>query len=200
MTILFIIVLSLLMSCIFPYPIFDNVSYLSSNQLKLINDKQETESYATSSLPKIDVLNLDWFEVVNSLMPYYEKIQIIDVETKKEYYVMRTGGHNHADVETIDSANTAIFKSLYSNTWSWTRRPVWVKINNQFVAASINGMPHGYSTISSNKENGHTCIHFLNSKTHGTKRVDEAHQNAVSTAYNRANELITYLNKTSYKM
>ena len=63
-----------------------------------------------------------------------------------------------------------------------------VEINGVFVAASINGMPHGYSLID-NGQGGHTCIHFLNSKTHGTKRVDETHQAAVQEAYSRRKEI-----------
>ena len=84
-------------------------------------------------------------------------------------------------------------KSLYDGVWSWTRRAVWVEITGTYVAASINGMPHGYSLIEGNNMDGHTCIHFLNSKTHGTKRVDEAHQNAVATAYDRRDELYQFL-------
>lgn len=198
MTTLLILIISLSLGCVFPYPIFSSHSYLTSSQMKLVNDKKENETYNADAQPTISVLNLDWFAVVDKLFPYYEKTLVIDVETKKQYYVMRTGGHNHADVETIDSANTNIFKALYNNVWSWNRRAVWVEINGQFVAASINGMPHGYSSINGNNEGGHTCIHFLNSKTHGTKRVDETHQEAVSIAYSRADELKSYLNKIKY--
>ena len=60
-------------------------------------------------------------------------------------------------------------------------------------------MPHGFSLID-NGEGGHTCIHFLNSKTHGTKRVDEAHQECVDYAYKNKALLIEYLkNQTQMK-
>ena len=45
----------------------------------------------------------------------------------------------------------------------------------------MNGMPHGTSTID-NDFGGHFCIHFKNSKTHGTDRVDPDHQKCVTTA------------------
>ena len=85
------------------------------------------------------------------------------------------------------------FYGIYNNEWSWVRRPVWVEINGMWVAGSINGMPHGYSLITDNGQDGHTCIHFEKSKTHGTKRVDEAHQEAVQTALKRGDE-INYIN------
>ena len=55
-------------------------------------------------------------------------------------------------------------------------------------------MPHGFSLINENNMDGHTCIHFLNSRTHGTDRVDEAHQAAVAEAYRKRNELYKILN------
>ena len=47
----------------------------------------------------------------------------------------------------------------------------------------MNGMPHGTTTISNNFD-GHFCIHFKNSKTHGTDKVDSEHQNCVNKAAN----------------
>ena len=46
----------------------------------------------------------------------------------------------------------------------------------------MNGMPHGTQTIKDNNFDGHFCIHFYGSKTHGTKKVDEMHQNCVAEA------------------
>ena len=64
----------------------------------------------------------------------------------------------------------------------WHRRAVLVKYNGHVYAASMNGMPHGTQTITNNGFEGHFCIHFYRSKTHGTKKVDSNHQNCVSTA------------------
>ena len=52
------------------------------------------------------------------------------------------------------------------------------------LAASINGMPHPSDFIAGNNMDGHTCIHFLNSKTHGTQHVDPDHQAAIKEAVN----------------
>jgi hypothetical protein len=189
-------------ACSFPIPLH-NTGYesLSERERALYNDAYELEQSYSNDICNYnsvkqeigEVVNLDWFDVVNDMFTKYTLIaQVIDVETKKSYYVERVGGYNHADVQTIDAENTAIFKSIYNGTWSWARRPVWICINGTYVAASINGMPHGFSLID-NGEGGHTCIHFLNSKTHGTKRVDEAHQAAVAKAYERREELYELL-------
>ena len=43
--------------------------------------------------------------------------------------------------------------------------------------------PHGESAIDGNGYPGHLCVHFLNSRTHGTDRVDEDHQKMILKAY-----------------
>lgn len=173
---------------VFPYPFFSPSTTLTVGQNQDLNDRNEGENSPVTGSSDIKVVNLNWFDVVDTFFEKYVTVRVIDINTKKQYYVKRTGGYNHADVEPIDSKNVDIFHSLYNYEWSWARRPVWVEINGVFVAASINGMPHGYSLID-NGQGGHTCIHFLNSKTHGTKRVDETHQAAVQEAYDRRKEI-----------
>ena len=46
----------------------------------------------------------------------------------------------------------------------------------------MNGMPHGAGAIKDNDFDGHFCIHFYASRTHGGNRVDERHQNMVLKA------------------
>lgn len=178
-------------SFVVPFPTA-NPYLLSSAEQQLINDLNEKEENVTTSNVFQPVLNLDWFKYMDSYFTKYVVVRVIDIYTMKEYFVKRMGGYNHADVQTIDAKNTAIFKEIYGGTWSWTRRPVWVEIDGKFYAGSSNGMPHGFDLLETG-EGGHTCIHFLNSKTHGTKRVDEAHQACVEYASNHADLLNNYL-------
>lgn len=176
---------------IFPYPIFSKYTNLTESNQEEINNYYETEITVDYS-QEISVLNLDWFELVNKLFPIYKDTKVIDIYSGLTYYVQRNGGTNHADVEPINKTNAEIFKEIYGGVWSWDRRPVWVEINDGiWVAGSINGYPHGKSYIYDGI-NGHTCIHFLNSKTHGTKKVDSAHQNCVNYAFKHGNDLIYY--------
>lgn len=180
--------------CVFPYPLLQSQANINDKDIYDINNFYEEEEEIAEPQPTISVSNLNWFDTVNATFPTYTKTRVIDIKSGKTYYVYRNGGHNHADVEPIDRKNTEIFHSIYNYEWSWTRRPVWVEITeNNFVAGSINGYPHGQSYIENTGMNGHTCIHFLLSKTHGTKRVDEAHQEAVEYAYAHRDEISKYL-------
>jgi hypothetical protein len=73
-------------------------------------------------------------------------------------------------------------KSIFGGSWSWSRRPILILYKNKVYAASMNGMPHGTTTIDDNDFDGHFCIHFKNSKTHDTDVVDADHQSAVTAA------------------
>lgn len=191
---LIILVVSGIFCCVFPYPFLGKNANLTSGDIYDINNHYESEEVIVEPQPKITVSNLNWFDTVNAMFPTYEKTRVIDIKSGKTYYVYRNGGHNHADVEPIDRENTEIFHSIYDYEWSWARRPVWVEVTkNNFVAASINGYPHGNSYIENTGMDGHTCIHFLLSKTHGTKRVDEDHQAAVAYAYAHRDEISNYL-------
>ncbi len=127
---------------------------------------------------------LDWFNGGANKIPRGATFQIKDVATGRVFTVRRWAGANHIDAEPKTAADTATMKSIYGGSWSWSRRAILVKYNGHVYAASMNGMPHGTSTISGNNFNGHFCIHFYKSRTHETNRVDPDHQNAVARAMN----------------
>lgn len=186
---------SVCFSNIFAYPNFFGENIISYSDAKISNDKYESELYNNEEENiEIKVLSYDWFEFMNEHFTKYVITKVIDILSGQQYYVQRLGGYNHADVQTIDEQNTQIFKNVYNGEWSWERRPVWVEIDGQYFAGSTNGMPHGFDILQTG-EGGHTCIHFLNSKTHGTKRVDEAHQKCVSYAKENETLLKEYLKK-----
>ena len=124
---------------------------------------------------------LDWFNGKQNVIPRGATFEIKDVTTGKVFKVKRWAGANHIDAEPLTAADTATMKSIYGGSWSWNRRAILVKYNGHVYAASMNGMPHGTTTIE-NDFDGHLCIHFKNSKTHGTDVVDPDHQNAVEKA------------------
>ena len=174
-------------------------SYAQSNQQHenentLTEDPSDNNSTQTTPEIKIIVYQDNWFDFVNEYFEKYTIAQVIDVDTLITYTVKRVGGYNHADVEPISVEDTAKMYSIYDNEWSWVRRAVWVKYGDRYIAASINGYPHSYDLVEDNDMTGHTCIHFLMSRTHGTNRVDEAHQAAVEKAYNNQQRLNDFLN------
>lgn len=126
---------------------------------------------------------LNWFNGNVDTIPRGATFTVKDVSTGKTFTCRRWAGSNHLDAEPYSSSDTATMKAIFGGSWSWARRAVLVKYNGHVYAASMNGMPHGTSTIN-NGFDGHFCIHFYNSRTHETNRVDEDHQNAVARAMN----------------
>lgn len=140
------------------------------------NGEKKTEKKKETEL-------LDWFDDnVARVIPKNARFTVKDVKTGKTFEAVRWSGGNHMDAEPRTKEDTAIFKSIYGGSWSWRRRPILIQYNGHVYAASMNGMPHGNSTINSNNFDGVFCIHFQNSKTHGSDKVDPDHQNAVIQA------------------
>lgn len=147
----------------------------------------------------------DWWTSVNDeLFPRGTVAKVTDVGTRKVFYVKRTYGSNHADVEALTASDTGIIKDIWGG-FSWERRPVIVEVNGHRIAASLAAMPHagldkyaasatvsgrsgGYGTgtnldaVKGNDMDGVIDMHFLNSKTHGSNKVDPQHQNAIKEA------------------
>jgi len=139
-------------------------------------------TYAGSSrIPKAALR--DWFTYVLPRFSRGEVIKVFDVKTGISYNMVRVGGYNHADVEPVTAEDCAKMLSTYGGSWSWDRRPIVVLLDGEYIAASTNGYPHGYETVSGNDMYGQVCIHFLNSRTHNADAVDSQHQEAIQYAY-----------------
>lgn len=131
---------------------------------------------------------IPWSEVTK-LIKHQESFNIIDLDTGKSLRAVRNYGTLHMDAEPASLEDTAILKEIYGGKWSWDRRAVLVEFEDKYYAASINSMPHGTGLVKGNNYNGHFCIHFLGSKTHGstyTKNkvpvLDATHQAMVKKA------------------
>jgi len=153
----------------------------------------------TGNTPQADNITLvgtflTWDEVKGAF-PKNAEATVIDVDSQLSFRVQRRGGYNHVDVQPLTSADSAVMKKIYEGSWTWKRKAVVVKLDNgQMIAASMNGMPHGQGAISGNDFNGHFCIHFRNSKTHGSKKVDLAHQLMIWKAANVLDQQFALLN------
>jgi peptidoglycan hydrolase-like protein with peptidoglycan-binding domain len=161
----------------------DGIAGASTIRVMFSTSKSTSSSSSSSSKTKYTTEEPDWFkDNVSSLIPKKAVFTIKDVRTGKTFQAKRWSGVNHCDTEPLTAADTAIMKSIYGGAWSWNRRPILILYKGHVYAASMNGMPHGTSTIDNNNFNGHFCIHFKNSRTHGTNKVDAAHQKAVAIA------------------
>lgn len=145
----------------------------------LIAVSEETSQYLSGAIRVVDW----WSGEMNQLIPVETgRAVVIDLATGLSFQVQRRGGTNHIDAEPLTKADTAVFKEIVNGKWSWNRRAVWVFKDGIRYAASINCMPHGGGFIDNNNFGGHFCIHFLNSRTHGSNRKDPRHQACVKLA------------------
>ncbi|MFT8321272.1 MAG: hypothetical protein ABF649_10230 [Bacillus sp. (in: firmicutes)] len=136
-----------------------------------INADKKNDGYSPISY---EVELLEW-TTADKIIPKYSKFSIIDIETGKEFHVQRRAGSQHADVQPLSKEDTAIMKKIYSDKWSWKRRAILVMVDDQWIAASMHGMPHGAGALNNNFP-GHFCIHFLGSTTHKTEKMDLSHK------------------------
>jgi hypothetical protein len=131
---------------------------------------------------------LPW-EIVDQLLPRKSVFQVVDLETGLQFKVQRRAGNKHADVQPLTKKDTEIMKKVYDGKWSWKRRAILVVADNQLIAASMHGMPHGAGALR-NGFPGHFCIHFLNSTTHRTKHPDLSHQIMILKAAGKLEEYV----------
>ncbi len=148
------------------------------------------------SFTKYPVEKIDWYTGgINELWPRGSNFKIYDVDTGLVWWAHRWAGGLHVDAEPLTAADTAVICKMYGVSDSsqiteknhWQRRPCLVTIGTRTFACSLYGVPHNYpdgDTISTNNFKGQVCIHFTNSKTHDSKKVDSNHQKAIDNAYN----------------
>ncbi|MFP7300547.1 hypothetical protein [Neobacillus niacini] len=135
---------------------------------------------------------LPW-EEVDEVLPRYSKFTVLDLETGKKFKVQRRAGSHHADVQPLSPKDTKIMKKIYGGEWSWKRRAIIVIRNDQWIAGSMHGMPHGAGALKNNFP-GHFCIHFYGSTTHRTNTMDLSHKLMILKA---AGKLGDFLSRTS---
>ena len=141
----------------------------------------------SSSAPRSQkVIEMDWYKTNVSSLVYKRggTAKIIDCATGTVINIRRVGGSNHMDIEPLTAEDTAKLKKLYGGTWSWKRRSVILVADGKYIAASINGMPHGSQISTTNNFEGQFCLHTTNSRTHGTDKVDSEHQKYIQRALN----------------
>ena len=113
-------------------------------------------------------------------------IKLTDLTTGKSLNVHVQSTGNHIDAEPLTSADTTTLCEIYGvsspNSISYKRRPMMITTSAGQFLCSIYGQPHGAQDITNNGYDGQFCLHFVNSRTHGTNRVDTDHQNAINSA------------------
>nr|WP_295969745.1 hypothetical protein [uncultured Bacillus sp.] len=157
-------------------------THISSVQAFTPEDEANPISFIVKILP---------WEKANHIIPNKAIFTIIDVETGMHFKVQRRAGRKHADVQPLSYEDTKIMKKIYNGKWSWRRKAILIIINDQMLAASMHGMPHGAGALK-NGFPGHFCVHFYGSTTHGSGIEDFSHKMMILQAGGKLEE---YLNE-----
>lgn len=157
-----------------------NVGFVKKSDV----DTKKYDGYSTSSPAAGHSKSADWFTSnINYIFYRGAVATVTDVKTGISWKVKRKGGYNHADVEPLTAADTAAMKKACGSDFqTWHRRAIWVSINGVKYAASMNCMNHGECNIKNNNFDGHHCIHFTNSRTHSSDKLDDDHQACIKRA------------------
>ena len=141
---------------------------------------------------------IDWYTGgINEMWPRGANYKIYDVKTGIVWWAHRWAGGRHVDAEPLTAADTARLCKCYGVNSSteiasknlYQRRPCLVTIGTRTFACSLYGVPHNYpdgDTISTNDFKGQVCIHFTNSRTHDSNKVDSGHEEAIEYAWEHA--------------
>lgn len=148
---------------------------------------------------------LDWWTEAQYVLPNGTVFEVVDFYTGRSFFAKRTIGSNHADCEPLTLKDTIIMKEIWGGNFSWTRRPVIIKVNGRKLAGSISAMPHAgndaapggqYTTwrsdgygpgnnldwVKNNGADGVFDLHFLNSTRHMDGKIDSNHQENIKIA------------------
>ena len=157
------------------------------------------------------IYNVNWFNSSGGVNSAYTSAglkkdgsaTLTDIATGKSFNIKIQSIGNHADVEPATAADTKVLCSLYNvsnasmlETLNKYQRRAVVLTNSkgeQFIG-SIYAIPHGLNKVTGNDFDGQFCVHFLNSKTHGTNRVDTdngGHQDKIAAGAKALNSVLS---------
>ena len=137
---------------------------------------------------------VDWYTgTINQEWAKGTNAKVYDVKTGIVWTARRWSGGNHAECEPLTAADTARLCKAYGvskpSDIPWNYRPLLVLVGEHNYCASLYAVEHtseGDGVISNNNFTGTLCIHFTNSKTHGTGVVVKGHQEDIEYAYKNA--------------
>lgn len=125
------------------------------------------------------------WEDVRSTLAIGSSYLITDYNTGTTFYMVFTGGENHAEMECKDAFNAGVLKGVFGGEFNFSKRAVTVSVNGRQIAASLQGYPHGEDTYSANDMSGHVCLFFENSLSHVGSLPDAEHQELIYKASGR---------------
>ena len=123
-----------------------------------------------------------WTEI-DALFTDGMTVTVTDFNTGTTFQMKRTGGANHADVETVTADDTDKFLDCFGDKSNWgEKRPVLVTIGGVQYAASLYAHPSGAEGVEDNDTSGHTQLYFNGSTSDILGFADKYHNDNVQIA------------------
>lgn len=111
-----------------------------------------------------------------------ETYTLTDYNTGVTFDIIYTGGEQHAEVECASANDTTVYREAFGAEFNYSKRPMLVTVNGEFIACSLQGQPHGEDIVERNEMDGHACLFFHESKSHVGGLSDTEHTNNIYTA------------------
>ena len=106
----------------------------------------------------------------------------IDCNTGERFRLVFIGGENHAEMELYSAEDKQAFDTVCGEEYNFLKRPIVVEVNGERAAASMQCMPHGSGTVSTNGMDGHICVFFSGSLSHVANVPDIEHESIIRQA------------------
>lgn len=122
-----------------------------------------------------------WSEVL-TLLIVGESYALTDFNTGETFSMIFTGGAQHAEMECATREDTEKLQAVFGGAFSFFKRPMLISVNDTLIACSLQGEPHGESTVEGNSMPGHACLFFYESRSHVGGLSDVEHRENVAAA------------------
>ena len=109
---------------------------------------------------------LHWFDDIKPTIKSGQVVLVYEPSSNSSFYLRLYSLGRHADSEPLTANDTAIMKAAWGGSFSWTEKPVYVRLpNGTWCIASMHSMPHLSGSIGNNNFDGHLCVHFPRTMT-----------------------------------
>lgn len=109
---------------------------------------------------------LHWFNDIKPTVKSGQVVLVYEPASNSSFYLRFYSLGRHADSEPLTANDTAIMKAAWGGKFSWTEKPVYVRLpSGTWCIASMHSMPHLSGGIDNNNFEGHLCVHFPRTMT-----------------------------------
>ncbi|MBQ8200416.1 MAG: peptidoglycan-binding protein [Clostridia bacterium] len=104
---------------------------------------------------------LMWYDDIKPTIKSGQVVLVYEPSSGSSFQLRLYSLGRHADSEPYTANDTAIMKAAWGGKFSWSEKPVYVRLpNGTWCLASMHSMPHLSGALDNNDFDGHLCVHF----------------------------------------